>query len=63
MNAITTLNSLMSTRNWHQGKVERRTAFEIKKRAKSGTLSYEKAAEVLTILGWTKVQDERWLKS
>jgi hypothetical protein len=53
----------MSTRNWHQGKVERRTAFEIKKRAKSGTLSYEKAAEVLTILGWTKVQDERWLKS
>jgi len=50
----------MTHRNWHQGKIERRKAAMYKIGANNNTLSYEKASELLKLLGWQKIKEEVW---
>lgn len=61
-NATEVLKEVMKQRNWHQGLIERRLAYETKKNLQSGKLSYEKAAEILKRLGWQKIKEETWQK-
>ena len=59
-NATDLLKELMTHRNWHQGKIERRKAAMYKIGANNNTLSYEKASELLKLLGWQKIKEEVW---
>ena len=59
-NATDLLKELMTQRNWHQGKIERRKAAMYKIGANNNTLSYEKASELLELLGWQKIKEEVW---
>lgn len=61
MNAKDLLQTIVVKRNWHQGKIERKKAAHIKKYALANTLSYEKACEVLLLLGYKKIAEEQWV--
>ena len=59
-NAIDILAQVMEQRNWHQGLIKRNIASELKRNLAKGKVSYEKACEVLTLIGCTKVKEEVW---
>lgn len=59
-NPIEILKTVVQKRNWHQGKIERRLAFETKKNTLADKLSYEKASKILELLGWEKIEEETW---
>ena len=62
-NAVEILKEIVQHRNWHQGLIERRLAGVTKQNVLAGKLSYEKAKEILTLLGWKKVHEEVWKHS
>jgi hypothetical protein len=62
MNAKDLLKTIVVKRNWHNGMIERKKAAHIKKYTLAGTLSYEKACEVLILLGFKKIAEEEWEK-
>ncbi len=59
-NAIDLLIQLTQKRNWHQGKLDRKVASFTKKNVALGKVSYEKAVEILQLLGYQKIQEETW---
>ena len=59
-NAIEILSKIVQQRNWHKGLLERQVATNIKARIAEGKVSYEKACEVLNLLGYQKIQEEVW---
>jgi hypothetical protein len=63
MNAKDKLKEVMSHRNWHGGKFGcPRTAAVYKSLHLKGRLSYEKSCEMLTTLGYVKLQEEYWVE-
>lgn len=59
-NALDILAEVMNKRNWHQGKIKRNVASEYKRNLKINKVSYERACELLVMIGYTKIQDESW---
>ena len=59
-NALEILKEVVKKRNWYQGKMHRFLASETKRNLKKGKLSYEKASELLKLLGWQKIKEEVW---
>jgi hypothetical protein len=60
INAIDLLKEIVQQRNWHNGKIERKAAYNLKRNLKTGSVSYEKASEILKLLGYEKVKEEVW---
>lgn len=60
INAVTLLKQVTSVRYWHQGKIERRAAAQLKRNLNTNQVSYEKAVEILQLLGYQKIQEETW---
>ncbi len=60
INAIALLIAITQKRNWHQGKLDRKVASFTKKNVALGKVSYEKAVEILQLLGYQKIQEETW---
>lgn len=61
-NAIDLLKDVTKQRKWHQGKIEWRKAAITKTNLNRGKLSYEKASEILILLGYEKIREEEWAK-
>ena len=59
-NAIELLKEVTKQRKWHQGKIEIRKAAITKTNLNRGKFSYEKASEILNLLGYSKVKEEEW---
>jgi hypothetical protein len=59
-NAIQVLGKAMEQRKWYGDHLERRRANTYKLLLKKGKLSYEKAVQILTLIGYTRVEDEVW---
>lgn len=60
LSATDLLKKVVQDRNWHQGKIEHRLAAMTKTNLSRGKISYEKACEILILLGWQKVKNETW---
>jgi hypothetical protein len=61
-NALSLLKKIMEERNWYDGKMDRRIAATMKINLDKGKVSYAKACEVLSLLGWEKSMEETWQK-
>ena len=61
-NAINVLQSVMKKRKWYGNKIERRKANVYKNLLSKEKLSYQKASEILVIIGWSKIKEETWNK-
>lgn len=61
-NAIEVLKRTMQERNWYDDKLERRKAAMYKTLIERNKLSYEKACELLFLLGYEKIKEESWQK-
>ncbi len=59
-NAIAILSEVVNQRNWHKGLIKRNAATNIKTRLSKNMVSYEKACEVLNLLGYEKIKEEVW---
>ena len=59
-NAIEILTEVVKQRKWHKGLVKRNVASELKRNLAKQMVSYEKACEVLNLIGCTKVKEEVW---
>lgn len=59
-NALDVLKEVMKTRNWYEGNISRTSAAEYKRNLPKGKVSYEKACELLNMIGYEKVEDEIW---
>lgn len=62
-NAIELLQEVTKKRKWHNGLIEQRKAAITKTNLHRGKLSYEKACEILTLLGYAKTHEEVWQKN
>lgn len=62
LNAIELLKKIVTKRNWHGGKFERRLASYYKKAVLEGKLSYEMAVIILKELGYKLQQNEIWVR-
>lgn len=60
LNAIELLKKIVTKRNWHAGKIDRKLASKYKLFVFEERLSYTKACEILQILGYTKSAEEVW---
>lgn len=63
INAIELLKEVSKKRLWHQNKIEKRKAAVTKTNLFRNKLSYEKACEILTLLGYAKTHEEVWHKN
>lgn len=61
-NAIELLQEVTKKRKWHNGLIEQRKAAITKTNLHRGKLSYEKACEILNLLGYSKTKEEEWGK-
>jgi len=59
-NAIEILKEVVQSRNWHKGLIKRNIASELKRNLVKGMVSYEKACQVLVLIGYEKVEEEVW---
>lgn len=57
-NALDFLRELTKKRLWHKNKISQRLASKHKQNLKNNRLTYEKACEILTQIGYTKVAEE-----
>jgi hypothetical protein len=62
-NALKVLSDVMQERKWYGDHIERRKANGYKSLLRQGRLSYEKACELLELIGYKKVQEEVWKKN
>lgn len=60
INALELLKQVTQHRNWHQGKIDAKVAAVLKTNLSRGKVSYEKACEVLVLIGYEKVEEEKW---
>lgn len=61
-NAIELLKSLTTRQDWDNGAFSPALKHRYRTRVNSGKLSYEKACEILEVLGYEKVKEETWKK-
>lgn len=60
INAVDLLKNVVQERNWHKGLIERRLAAVTKQNLNAGKLSYEKASQILKLIGYQKIKEETW---
>lgn len=58
-NPVRILSDLMKKNNWHQSKVP--NSAQLKWCLTNGKVSHEKATETLELLGWKKLEEEKWV--
>ena len=61
-NALTLMKEIVEKRNWHNGTMTTGGASNIKRKLKTGNVSYEAAVKYLTSFGWTILENETWVK-